>query len=117
MEPNSNVSIPFTISIIANGTIDASATGSFAVRTTNDRGYPSTAPSSIAVVAGSDGVANGTVALTVPSTAASGSDVTLTVEVEDTVTSDINYAVLRFSVTAKVRLHADDVAVVLKTSF
>lgn len=107
VEPNSNVSIPFTISLTANGTIDASATGNFTVRTTNDRSYPSTAPSSIAVVAGSGGVVNSSVALMVPSTAESGSDVTVTIEVENTATSETNYAVLRFSITAKVQLHAD----------
>lgn len=46
-------------------------------------------------------------ALTVPSTAASGSDVTLTIEVQNTANSETNYAVLRFSVTAKVQLHVD----------
>lgn len=102
VEPNSTISVPFTISITANGTVDASATGNFTVRATNDRSYDSMAPSSIAVVAGSNGVANGTVTLTVPSTAASGSDVTLTIEAQNTDSTETNYVVLRFSVTAKV---------------
>lgn len=65
------------------------------------------APGSIAVVAGSNGVANGTVTLTVPSTAASGSDVTLTIEAQNTANTETNYVVLRFSVTAKVQLPED----------
>lgn len=72
----------------------------------NDRSYPSTTTDSIALDAGSNGVANGSVTLAVPYNATSGSDVTLIIEVENTANSENNYAVLRFSVTAKV-LKAD----------
>ena len=73
------------------------------MRANNDRSYASTSPSTVTVAAGSGGKANGTVTLTVPANAVSGTDVTLTIEAEDAAVSDLNYAILRFSVAAKVR--------------
>ncbi|KAM9792685.1 von Willebrand factor A domain-containing protein 7 [Neosynchiropus ocellatus] len=102
IEPGSTISIPFTVAAVANGVVNESATGTFKVRSNNDRSFTSSSPSSVSVEAGSGGKANGTITLTVPSSAASGSDVTLTVEAENADASDINYAVVRFSITAKV---------------
>ena len=69
------------------------------MRISNDRSYASTSPTAISTTAGQ---ANGTVELTVPASAVSGSDVTLIVEAEDTATADSNYAMLRLSVVAEV---------------
>ncbi|XP_053710879.1 von Willebrand factor A domain-containing protein 7-like [Synchiropus splendidus] len=102
IEPGSTISIPFTVASMANGVVNESATGTFKVRSNNDRSYPSSSPSSVTVEAGSGGKANGTITVTVPSSAASGSDLTLTIEAENADASDINYAVVRFSITAKV---------------
>ncbi|KAF0037607.1 hypothetical protein F2P81_010481 [Scophthalmus maximus] len=102
VEPGSTISIPFTVATTTNGVVNNSATGTFAVRANNDRSYTSTSPSTLTVAAGSGGTANGTVTLTVPTSAASGTDVTLTIEAENAAASDVNYAVLRLSVTAKV---------------
>lgn len=55
-------------------------------------------------MAGSGGTANSTVNLTVPDSAASGTDVTLTIEVQNAAGTDMNYIVLRFSVAAKVTI-------------
>ncbi|XP_053711313.1 von Willebrand factor A domain-containing protein 7-like [Synchiropus splendidus] len=102
IEPGSTISIPFTVASMANGVVNESATGTFKVRSNNDRSFPSSSPSSVTVEAGSGGKANGTITVTVPSSAASGSDLTLTIEAENADASDINYAVVRFSITAKV---------------
>lgn len=103
IEPGTTISIPFTVATTTNGVVNISATGTFTVRATNDRGYTSTSPSSITIVAGSGGTANGTVTLTAPASAASGTDVTLTIEAQNAAGTGINYALLRFSVAAKVR--------------
>ncbi|TMS23924.1 von Willebrand factor A domain-containing protein 7 [Larimichthys crocea] len=102
IEPGSTVSIPFTVATTTNGVVNDSATGTFTVRANNDRSYSSTSPSTITIAADSGGKANGTVTLTVPASASSGTQVTLTIEAENTAATDINYAVLRFSVSAKV---------------
>lgn len=57
----------------------------------------------VTATGGSGGKANGTATLTVPTTAATGTDVTLTIEAENAAAGDMNYVVLRFSVAAKVR--------------
>lgn len=95
IEPGSTISIPFTVATTTSGVVNNSATGTFTVRATNDRSYASSSPSSVTIGAGS-------VTLTVPASAASGTDVTLIIEAQNAAT-DINYAVLRFSVAAKVR--------------
>ncbi|KAG7485170.1 hypothetical protein JOB18_004258 [Solea senegalensis] len=102
VEPGSTISIPFTVAATSNGVVNDSATGTFTLRAINDRSYASTSPSTVTVAAGSGGAASGTVTLTVPSSAASGTGVTLSIEAENTADGDINYAVVRFSVTAKV---------------
>ncbi|XP_042340189.1 von Willebrand factor A domain-containing protein 7-like [Plectropomus leopardus] len=102
IEPGSTISIPFTVATTTNGVINDSATGAFTVRANNDRSYTLTSPSTVTVEADSGGKANGTVTLTVPASAASGTDVTLTIEAENAAADDINYVVLRLSVTAKV---------------
>ncbi|XP_070684547.1 uncharacterized protein [Pempheris klunzingeri] len=93
IEPGSTISIPFTVS--------SDTTGTFTVRVSNDRSFSFTSPSTVDIVAGSGGKVNGTVTLTASDSAASGTDVTLIIEVEDAAAADINYAVLRFSVTAR----------------
>nr|XP_061792173.1 von Willebrand factor A domain-containing protein 7-like [Nerophis lumbriciformis] len=102
IEPGSTISITFTVTKTTNEVINETATGTFAVRATNDRSFDSTSPSSITIEADTGGKANGTVTLTAPDSAASGSDITLTIEAEDEATTDINYTVLRFSIAAEV---------------
>ncbi|XP_059903279.1 von Willebrand factor A domain-containing protein 7 [Gadus macrocephalus] len=98
VEPGSTISVPFTVSSTADGVVNASATGTYSVRVSNDQGYTSTAPATVTL--GDGGTANGTVELTVPGAAASGSAVTLTVEAAKD--ADVNYAVLRLALAAKV---------------
>ncbi|XP_061535718.1 von Willebrand factor A domain-containing protein 7-like [Phycodurus eques] len=102
IEPGSTVVIPFTVTTTTSGVINETATGTFAVRATNDRSFDSTSPSSVTIETDGGGRANGTVTLTAPATAASGMDVTLTIEADDAAATDINYVVLRFSVAAEV---------------
>ncbi|XP_061888792.1 von Willebrand factor A domain-containing protein 7-like [Entelurus aequoreus] len=102
IEPGSTVSIPFTIATTSGGVVNETANGMFTVRATNDRSFDSSSPSSVTIEEGNGGKANGTVTLTAPDTATSGTDVTLTIEAEDAAATDINYVVLRFSVAAKV---------------
>ncbi|XP_061625324.1 von Willebrand factor A domain-containing protein 7-like [Phyllopteryx taeniolatus] len=102
IEPGSTVVIPFTVTTTTSGVINETATGTFRVRATNDRSFDSTSPSSVTIETDGGGRANGTVTLTAPDTAASGTDVTLTIEADDAATTDINYVVLRFSVAAEV---------------
>ncbi|XP_041640427.1 von Willebrand factor A domain-containing protein 7 isoform X2 [Cheilinus undulatus] len=102
IEPGSTITIPFTVAMTTGGFIDDSTTGTFTVRANNDRSYTMTSPSTLSVTEGSGGKANGTVTLTVPGNAASGTDVTLTIGAENAAATDINYAVIRLSVTAKI---------------
>ncbi|KAM9819490.1 von Willebrand factor A domain-containing protein 7-like isoform 2-T2 [Syngnathus typhle] len=99
---STNVEAGSTTSIRFNVTT-ASGIGAFMVRVTNDRGYNPTSPNSVTLETHSGGNANGIVTLTAPDGAASGTEVTLKIEVEDAAATDINYVVLRFSVTDKVR--------------
>ncbi|KAM6939535.1 von Willebrand factor A domain-containing protein 7 [Xenentodon cancila] len=101
IEPGSTIVIPFTVAITTNGVVNDSAVGTLTVRADNDRSYASTFPSAITIAAGSGGKANGTITLTVPARATSGTDVTLTIEARNAAAADTNYAVLRFSVAAK----------------
>ncbi|XP_051939466.1 von Willebrand factor A domain-containing protein 7-like [Hippocampus zosterae] len=102
IEPGSTVSIPFTVSTTTSGVVNKTATGTFIVRATNDRSFDSTSPGSVTIETDSDGKANGTVTLTAPDSAVSGTDVTLTIEAEDAATAGTNYIVLRFSVASEV---------------
>ncbi|CAB1435590.1 unnamed protein product [Pleuronectes platessa] len=101
IEPGSTISIPFTVATTNRGVVDTSATETFTVRATNDHSYPSSSPSTVTAEAGSGGTANGTGTLTVPGSAVSGTDVTLTIVAENAAAGDFNYAVLRFSVVSK----------------
>lgn len=56
----------------------------------------------------SGGSAQGTVSITPPDDMVSGTDVTLTIEVEGPGGSDSNYAVLRLSVLSKVTSEVSD---------
>ncbi|XP_060941061.1 von Willebrand factor A domain-containing protein 7-like [Limanda limanda] len=103
VEPNSNISIHFTVATTNGGVVDTSATETFTVRANNDRSYTSSSPSTVTAAARSGGTASGTVTLTVPGSAVSGTDVTLTIVAENAAASDFNFAVLRFSVVLKVR--------------
>ncbi|XP_046901560.1 LOW QUALITY PROTEIN: von Willebrand factor A domain-containing protein 7-like [Hypomesus transpacificus] len=94
LEPGSTVSLRFTVTA-ANGT-----SGTFAVRATNDRGFVSASPATVTMTTG--GTAEGTVTLTAPASTASGTDITVTIEMENTGTSDTNYAVLQLSVVTKI---------------
>nr|XP_061792282.1 von Willebrand factor A domain-containing protein 7-like [Nerophis lumbriciformis] len=102
IEPNSTVFIPFTISISSRGVTNETTDETFTVCATNDRGFESSSPTSVTVEADSGGKANGTLSLTVPENAETGTDVTLTIEVENTISADINFAVLRFGVANRV---------------
>ena len=93
--------------------VNASATGTYTVRVNNDQGYTSSEPATVTL--GDGGTANGTVELTVPGTAASGSAVTLTVEAAKD--ADVNYAVLRLAVTAKVMLQPSAFMFIRANSF
>lgn len=76
--------------------------GNFTVRATNSRLYDLTYPTSLNLKAGES--SNGTVTIMATGNIASGTDVTLTIEVEAPVGQDTNYAVLRFSVINPVTL-------------
>lgn len=70
--------------------------GSFTIRATNSRLYGMTFPASLTLNAGE--TSNGTVTILASGNIESGTDVTLTIEVEAPGGQDANYAVLRFSV-------------------
>ncbi|XP_029027532.1 von Willebrand factor A domain-containing protein 7-like [Betta splendens] len=114
IEPGTTVSVPFAVATTSDGSVNKL----FKVRANNDRSYASTSPGTVMIEAasGTRGTANGTITLTVPETAASGTDVTLTIEVEDEAATDINYSVLRFSVAAKVVDQSRPVCQVVSTS-
>lgn len=76
--------------------------GNFTVRATNSRLYDLTYPTSLNLIAGES--SNGTVVIMVTSNVTSGTDVTLTIEVEAPGGQDTNYAVLRFSIINPVTL-------------
>lgn len=102
IEPGASVSVQFTVTTTSSGAVSSSSVETLTVKATNDRSYPLLSPSSIDVAAGSGGTANGTVNMTVPARATSGTDATLTIEVQNAAGTDINYAVLQFLVAAKV---------------
>ncbi|XP_071377847.1 von Willebrand factor A domain-containing protein 7-like [Centroberyx affinis] len=87
--PGTPFSVPFSVMTSGTG-------GNFIIRATNDQGFASTFPTSLLLATG--GSANGTVTLTAPLNIPSGSDVTLTIEVEAPGATDTNYIVLRFSI-------------------
>nr|XP_046266994.1 von Willebrand factor A domain-containing protein 7-like [Scatophagus argus] len=87
--PGTPFSVPF--SVMTNGT-----GGNFTIRTTNNRLFESTSPTSLFLENGES--ANGTVTLSAPLNTPSGTDVTLTIEAEAPGGQDTNYVVLRFSI-------------------
>ncbi|TWW75015.1 von Willebrand factor A domain-containing protein 7 [Takifugu flavidus] len=89
MTPGTPFSVPFSVKSYV-------LEGNFTVRATNSRLFDATYPTSLNLTAG--GSANGTVTITAPVNTTSGTDVTLTIEVEAPGGQDTNYAVLRFSV-------------------
>ncbi|KAM9792686.1 von Willebrand factor A domain-containing protein 7-like [Neosynchiropus ocellatus] len=103
IEPGSSVTVPFTVAIASDGLIDDHATGTFKVQANNDRDFPSSSPDSLVIGRRGGGRASGTVTLTAPASAASGSDVTLTIVAQNQATADVNYATLRFSIIAEVK--------------
>lgn len=102
VEPGSNVSIPFTVATTSNGAVNILGTGTFTVRANNDRNYTLTSPSTVTIKDGDGGKATGTVTLSIPENSSSGTGVTLTIEAENADATDVNYAVIRLSVAAKV---------------
>ncbi|XP_031664335.1 von Willebrand factor A domain-containing protein 7 isoform X2 [Oncorhynchus kisutch] len=93
LEPGTPFSVLFTVTTNGTG-------GSFTIRATNDRGFPSSSPTDLTLVTGVS--ANGTVTLTAPANTVSGTDVTLTIEAESPGATDTNYAVLRLTVVSPV---------------
>ncbi|XP_052385230.1 von Willebrand factor A domain-containing protein 7-like isoform X2 [Oncorhynchus keta] len=93
LEPGTPFSVLFTVTTNGTG-------GSFTIRATNDRGFPSSSPTDLTLVTGVS--ANGTVTLTAPANTASGTDVTLTIEAESPGATDTNYAVMRLTVVSPV---------------
>ncbi|XP_061625320.1 von Willebrand factor A domain-containing protein 7-like [Phyllopteryx taeniolatus] len=115
IEPGSTIFIPFTVTITTGGVTNENATGTFTVRATNDRSFNFSSPGSVTIEADSGGKANDTVSLTVPESAPSGTDVTLTIEAENAAATEINFVVLRFSVAAKVTDVTGPVCQVVRT--
>nr|XP_046186079.1 von Willebrand factor A domain-containing protein 7-like isoform X2 [Oncorhynchus gorbuscha]XP_046186089.1 von Willebrand factor A domain-containing protein 7-like isoform X2 [Oncorhynchus gorbuscha]XP_046186098.1 von Willebrand factor A domain-containing protein 7-like isoform X2 [Oncorhynchus gorbuscha] len=93
LEPGTPFSVLFTVTTNGTG-------GSFTIRATNDRGFPSSSPTELTLVTGVS--ANGTVTLTAPANTESGTDVTLTIEAESPGATDTNYAVMRLTVVSPV---------------
>ncbi|KAI5625149.1 von Willebrand factor A domain-containing protein 7 isoform X3, partial [Silurus asotus] len=92
-EPGKQLILPFTVATSGSG-------GNFTISVNNDQNFDTLYNPSITVNSGD--TTNGTVTLTVPNTASSGTDVTLTIQAEAPGGSDSNYAVLRIAVIAPV---------------
>lgn len=116
MEPGSSVTIPFTVAVMSDGRTDHAATGTFQVFSKNDQGFPSTSPSSLVIAPGAGGKASGAVTVTAPADAASGSDVTLALMVQNQANSDSNYAILRFAIITEVKDISAPVCETISTS-
>lgn len=95
MTPGTPFSVPFSVKSYV-------LEGNFTVRAANSRLFEATHPTSLKLTAG--GTSNGTVTITAPVNTTSGTDVTLTIEVEAPGGQDTNYAVLRLSVIKPVKL-------------
>ncbi|XP_060942359.1 von Willebrand factor A domain-containing protein 7-like [Limanda limanda] len=93
LEPGVSLSVPF--SVFNNG-----SGGSFTIQATNDQGLALSFPSTLPLINGS--MANGMVNITAPAGTASGTDVTLTIEVNAPGGTDANYVVLRLTVLVPV---------------
>ncbi|XP_055082969.1 von Willebrand factor A domain-containing protein 7-like isoform X3 [Periophthalmus magnuspinnatus] len=92
IEPGATLSMNFTVSTNGSG-------GTFSIRATNDQSFSLSFPETLEVVSGSSTV--GTLQLSVPTDAESGTEVTLTVEAEAP-DGDVNYGVLMVTVLKKV---------------
>ncbi|XP_016323632.1 von Willebrand factor A domain-containing protein 7-like [Sinocyclocheilus anshuiensis] len=98
-QPNSTIEPG--IPLFLNFTLVTNATGgNYTIRARADRSFNLSFPSSLD--AGTEGSAQETVTLTAPSDTESGTDVTLTIEAEDSESGDSNYVALRFTVMTKV---------------
>ncbi|XP_063076020.1 von Willebrand factor A domain-containing protein 7-like [Engraulis encrasicolus] len=94
MEPGKQFDVPFTIHSSVPST-------KFNIRARNDKDFAMNVPSSVTPVGGS--TAEGVLKITSPANTASGTDVTLTIDVESASgASDSNYVVVRLSVVKKV---------------
>ncbi|XP_065819286.1 von Willebrand factor A domain-containing protein 7-like [Labrus bergylta] len=87
--PTEVFSLPFSVTSHSRG-------GNFTVRATNNQRFSSTFPTSLSLKTGD--TVNGTVTLSLPRKTPSGTDVTLTIEVEAPRGEDMNYVMLRFTV-------------------
>ncbi|XP_033834539.1 von Willebrand factor A domain-containing protein 7-like [Periophthalmus magnuspinnatus] len=92
IEPGATLSMNFTVSSNGSG-------GTFSIRATNDQSFSLSFPQTLEVVSGSSTV--GTLQLSVPTDAESGTEVTLTVEAEAP-DGDVNYGVLMVTVLKEV---------------
>lgn len=93
VEPGEVLSMPFRL-------VTTATSGNCIFSAKNDRDFPMTFPKSLPLSSG--GEANGTLTITPPSSTASGTDVTLTLEAKAPGGVDSNYAVLRLSVVKKI---------------
>ncbi|XP_068572632.1 von Willebrand factor A domain-containing protein 7-like [Cebidichthys violaceus] len=91
-----SILVPGTPFSVAFSVITSGVGGNFTIRATNNRRFDSTSPTNLFLETGNS--ANDTVTLSAPLNTPSGSDVTLTIEVEAPGGEDTNYVVLRFSV-------------------
>ncbi|XP_056135621.1 von Willebrand factor A domain-containing protein 7-like [Lampris incognitus] len=113
IEPGSTIYVTFTVTITADGIVNDTASGIFTIQATNDQNYGSTMPTTVSIA---EGKANGTITLTAPSTAASGTVVTLTIEAKNQAGGDSNYAIRRLFVDSKVKDVTRPVCNVVSTS-
>uniref|UniRef100_A0AAV2JA24 von Willebrand factor A domain-containing protein 7-like n=1 Tax=Knipowitschia caucasica TaxID=637954 RepID=A0AAV2JA24_KNICA len=91
IEPGASVKMPFTIS--------SPKKGAYTIKASNNKGFPMTFPTRLEMVGSSIG---GEVVLSAPSLAQSGSEVTVTISVEDEGKTEMNYAISSFTVQRKV---------------
>ncbi|KAM6911567.1 von Willebrand factor A domain-containing protein 7-like [Lycodopsis pacificus] len=96
MADSDSILVPGTPFFVPFSVMTSGVGGNFTIRATNNQRFHSTSPTNIFLETGSS--ANGTVTLSAPLNTPSGSDVTLTIEVEAPGGEDTNYVVLRFSI-------------------
>ncbi|XP_047432280.1 von Willebrand factor A domain-containing protein 7-like [Mugil cephalus] len=92
-EPGKPLTLSF--SVMTQGAGDV-----YSVSARNDRNYPMTYPSSLALTTNEN--VNATLSITPPADTPSGTDVTLTIETKSSTGLDSNYIVLRLSVVTKI---------------
>ncbi|PWA19365.1 hypothetical protein CCH79_00018337, partial [Gambusia affinis] len=108
IEPGSSISVSFTVSSVETGT--------FIIQASNDRDFAMVQTPSVTIGAGDGGQASDMVVLIAPASAASGTDVSLTIVAENADGTEMNYVVLRFSVAIKVTDHSSPVCQVDRMS-